>query len=148
MQWSRHSIQSKYQSKCTYGGTAIYIKNGIDCEIKTEFSNSDPEICVSTFIELKQKSPKNLLVGCIYRHHGDPELFINKFLKPTLNAIGKTKKICALLGDFNIDLSKYETEATSRYFYDTISSFGYRPLIMQPTRVTSLFSNYHWQYFN
>ena len=125
------------RSKCTYGGTAIYIKNGIDYEIKKEFSYSDPQICESTFVELIRKGQKNLLVGCIYRHHGDPELFTNKFLKPTLNAIGKTKKNCALLGDFNIDLSKYETEESSRDFYDTISSFGYRPLIMQPTRVTS-----------
>ena len=30
------------RSKCTYGGTAIYIKNGTDYDIKMEFSNSDP----------------------------------------------------------------------------------------------------------
>ncbi len=41
------------------------------------------------------------------------------------------------MGDFNIDLLKYDTEESSANFYDTLSSFSYRPLIMQPTRVTS-----------
>ena len=41
------------------------------------------------------------------------------------------------MGDFNIDLLKYDSENTSSDFYDLFSSYGYRPLIMQPTRVTS-----------
>ena len=125
------------RTKCIYGGTALYIKNGINYEIIKDFSKSDPEICESTFVELKGKKKKNLIVGCIYRHHCEPEVFVNGFLKRILNEIGKTKKNCAILGDFNIDLSKYESEESSRDFYDTFSSFGFRPLIMQPTRVTS-----------
>ena len=41
------------------------------------------------------------------------------------------------MGDFNIDLLKYDTDNCSSDFYDLLSSYGYRPLIMQPTRVTS-----------
>ena len=41
------------------------------------------------------------------------------------------------MGDFNIDLLRYDTELGSSNFYDTLSSFSYRPLIMQPSRVTS-----------
>ena len=41
------------------------------------------------------------------------------------------------MGDFNIDLLKYDSQTSSSDFYDVLSSYGYRPLIMQPTRVTS-----------
>ena len=41
------------------------------------------------------------------------------------------------MGDFNIDLLQYDTQESSRNFYDTLSSFSYRPLILQPSRVTS-----------
>ena len=40
------------------------------------------------------------------------------------------------MGDFNIDLLKYDSETSSNQFYDLLSSYGYRPLIMQPSRVT------------
>ena len=39
----------------------------------------------------------NLIVGCIYRHHCEPEVFVNGFLKLILNDMGKTKKNCATL---------------------------------------------------
>ena len=41
------------------------------------------------------------------------------------------------MGDFNIDLLKYDSDVSTSDFYDILSSHGYRPLIMQPTRVTS-----------
>ena len=41
------------------------------------------------------------------------------------------------MGDFNIDLAKYSSHAQTSEFYDLLSSHGYRPLILQPTRVTS-----------
>ena len=41
------------------------------------------------------------------------------------------------LGDFNMDFAKYRSHAETSGFYDLLSSHGYRPLILQPTRVTS-----------
>ena len=41
------------------------------------------------------------------------------------------------MGDFNIDLVKYETGTCIGDFYDLLCSFSFRPLILQPTRVTS-----------
>ena len=41
------------------------------------------------------------------------------------------------MGDFNIDLLKTTSEQNVSYFYDFLSSFGFRPLIHQPTRVTA-----------
>ena len=41
------------------------------------------------------------------------------------------------MGDFNIDLLKYATESNTGEFYDLLCSYSFRPLILQPTRVTS-----------
>ena len=49
----------------------------------------------------------------------------------------KTNKICALVGDFNVDLVKYDSHLQTETFYNQISSCGFRPLILQPTRVTA-----------
>ena len=46
------------------------------------------------------------------------------------------KKNCVLLGDYNVNLLNYENHNKTSTFYDTLSSYGYRPLILQPTRVT------------
>ena len=45
--------------------------------------------------------------------------------------------MCALLGDFNVDLLKCDDDTNTGIFFDLLSSYGYRPLILQPTRVTS-----------
>ena len=41
------------------------------------------------------------------------------------------------MGDFNIDLIKYSSETNTGDFYDLLCSNRFRPLILQPTRVTS-----------
>jgi hypothetical protein len=63
---------------------------------------------------------------------------MDSFLKKALNDISKQdNKICALMGDFNIDLIKYGSERNTGDFYDLLCSHSFRPLILQPTRVTS-----------
>ena len=41
------------------------------------------------------------------------------------------------MGDFNVDLIKYASETNTGDFYDHLCSHSFRPLILQPTRVTS-----------
>ena len=54
-----------------------------------------------------------------------------------LTKLLKTKKNVALIGDFNINLLDYAKHSSISNYYDNISSCGFRPLILQPTRVTS-----------
>ena len=51
--------------------------------------------------------------------------------------IQEKNKVCVLMGDFNLDLLKTESDRDMSDFYDFLSSFGFRPLILQPTRVTA-----------
>ena len=126
-------------TKTSFGGVGLFIKEGLNYKIRHDLSNSICEVTESLFIELTDKSGNNLLVGCIYRHPSSAiNTFIENFLEELLTNISKEKnKKCTILGDFNADLLKIGDHSETCDFYDILSSFGYKPLIMQPTRVTS-----------
>ena len=48
----------------------------------------------------------------------------------------KRKEKCFFLGDFNVDLLKYDKHAGTNEFIDSLSSFKYLLYILHPTRVT------------
>ena len=75
----------------------------------------------SIFIEILQKTFKNVIIGCIYRHPCmHPKEFNDLFLKPLTERFTKEniKDEIILLGDFNIDLIKSNLNATALEFLD------------------------------
>ena len=87
------------------GGAGIYVKACYEFETIKNLSKSLPDISESLFTELKREGHKNLIIGCIYRHHTPILTFINNFFRNVLNVTSKkSNKICTLMGDFNIDL--------------------------------------------
>ena len=122
-------------SQC--GGAGIYVKSTLQYEVLNKYSASHHNICESIFIEIKNNSKKNIVIGCIYRHHSPISEFCTTYLDNLLKKITKSKKMCALLGDFNIDLIKYDSQMSVGSFYDQISAHSFRPLILQPSRLTS-----------
>ena len=90
-------------------------------------------------------------MGCIYRH---PTMDLNGFncyyFNPLLEKLAKEQKTVFLLGDFNVDLLKYEQHKATNEFLDSLSCNMVLPYIIQPTRITShsksiinnIFSNY------
>ena len=120
------------------GGAAIYIRSDHEYEILKQLTAAHNNISESVFLEIKNKNKNNLVIGCIYRHPRNTiEEFCSTFLDKALHNITKSKKKCILLGDFNIDLIKYETQSSVSVFYDQISAHGFRPLILQPSRISS-----------
>ena len=91
-----------------------------------------------------------MIVGCIYKY---PTLQINDFksdfISPLLLKLQKeSSKRIFLLGDFNIDLLKYELSDSINNFIDTLSSNFFLPHILPPTRfsktsrlIDNIFSN-------
>ena len=63
--------------------------------------------------------------------------FNNYYLNPLLAKLSKEKKTAFLLGDFNVDLSKYEQHSPTNEFLYSLASSIFLPYIIQPTRVTS-----------
>ena len=79
-----------------------------------------------------------MIVGCIYKH---PTLQINDFksdfISPLLLKLQKeSSKRIFLLGDFNIDLLKYELSDSINNFIDTLSSNFLLPHILLRTRIS------------
>ena len=119
------------------GGVGMYINSSLDFDLLKDLSVCHSNVCESIFVEIKNPSKKNIIVGNIYRHHTAVEDFLNIFMRPTMQKITKTKKTCILSGDFNVDLAQYGNNNIVDNFYDEITSFCFRPLILQPSRVTS-----------
>ena len=67
----------------------------------------------------------------------DLEDFTKKCFEKLLNKIGLENKTAYLLGDFNIDLLKIETEERINEFYNILTSNLFVPHITLPTRITS-----------
>ena len=119
------------------GGTALYIKSHFEYEQINDLSVSIKDICESIFIEIKGKNKKKTIVGCIYRHHTTIEEFSNAFFNKAIAKIAKSKITCIFTGDFNADLIKYDHHPGVSQFYDNVSAHGFRPLILQPSRISS-----------
>ncbi len=85
------------------------------------FSKSIHNISESIFIEISNED-KNVLVGCIYRHHSEISEFIEQYFEDALIKVSKEKnKICTLLGDYNVDLLQVGTHSDTCDFYDLLS---------------------------
>ena len=74
----------------------------------------------SVFIEITKSNNRNIIVGCVYCH---PSMNVNEFNSLILNTLienllSEKKKEIALLGDFNIDLLKYEKYHNTADFLD------------------------------
>ena len=85
----------------------------------------------STFIELLSSSGKNIIMGCIFRH---PSMHSSEFnsiyLNDLLEKLSHENKKIILMGDFNIDLLKYDTHGDSSDFLDAIMLMFFCPTLV------------------
>ena len=122
-------------SKTARGGVAIYARNDLNTWERDDL-NAVNNFYESVWVEIEVKNSKNIVCGCIYRHPNNDIDETIKYLVKCLTKITKEKKECYLLGDFNVDLLKYQSNNKYQEFLNTITSFGFLPHILQPTRIT------------
>ena len=92
----------------------------------------------SIFIEVINAKSKNLIIGCIYRHPSmNPNEFIDVSMSDLLQKNSKEDKTIMLMGDFNINLLKYDTNADSTALLDSMYTNFFLPYITTATRVTT-----------
>ena len=79
-----------------------------------------------------------MIVGCLYKHSAlQINDFKSDFISPLLLKLQKeSSKRIFLLGDFNIDVLKYELSDSINNFIDTLSSNFLLPHILLPTRIS------------
>ena len=123
------------ETKSLKGGSAINVKEHYDT-----FERDDLKICneifESVWIEIKNKNSKIVVCGCIYRHpRYDMKDSLN-YMDKCLKSLFKENKEIYSAGDFNTDFLKIESNQSYLEFYNLITSSGFLPQIIQPTRVT------------
>jgi hypothetical protein len=91
----------------------------------------------STFAEIIMPKGKNIIIGCIYKHHTIDQIQFGKMFLPILEKANKEKKPVFITGDFNIDLLKISVDKHTNDYFELITENKFMPLITLPTRITA-----------
>ena len=76
----------------------------------------------SIFIEILNQNSKNTITECIYQHPCmDPAEFNDVYFHNVLEKLSNEYKTVVLMGKFNRDLLKYDTDIDSTTFLDKIA---------------------------
>ena len=98
----------------------IYGKNDIIYKVRNDLKLYQSEKSEPVFIEIYKSNNRDIIVRCFYRR---PSMDVNEFNSLSLNTLSeillseKIKEI-VLLGNFNIDLLKYEKDHNTADFLD------------------------------
>ena len=137
-----HDILSntRHDADDGHGGVGIYINENMSFLKRDDLTIFIPHVIESLFVEVKINSKKSIIVGVIYRPntqpHADMDLFADTLSEITSKISNENKK-SNIMGDFNIDLLKFQTHGKTSDFIESTISKGYLPLITKPTRVTT-----------
>ena len=99
-----------------------YFKDTINYKLRPDLNEEKEKKLESIFIEILQKTSTNIIIGCIYRHPCmHPKEFNDLFLKYQTKKLTKeNKKEVILMGDFNSNLIKSNSNANASEFLDVI----------------------------
>ena len=126
-------------SKSSKGGVSIYARDNLNI-IERHDLNQVNNNFEAIWIEIINNDSKNIICACVYRHPSTDIEILTEYITNSLNIVNNENKLGYISGDFNIDLLKYETSKKHSDFINTITSLGYLPFILQPTRITDFSS--------
>lgn len=122
----------------SHGGTGFFISSDLSFKLRSELVMEKPGELESTVIEVLLPNQKNLICACVYRH---PYMSINdfneNFLSPFLESIQKENKLVLIIGDFNVNLLRCESNTAISKFSELFFSHKFSPYVLQPTRLTA-----------
>lgn len=121
------------------GGVSIYVEENIKYKERVDLEHFDENL-ETVFIEIDKEelgTKKNTIIGVIYRIPGTSPEDFNTKIAQTLSKISLENKSCYLMGDFNMDLLKFDTHTETSNLLDLIYSNGFIPVICKPTRITT-----------
>ena len=96
--------------------------------IRTDLSKTESGFEVLR-IEIENNAHSNILCGVVYRHlHGDITSFM-KYLNSFVDKIHGKNKICVVMGDFNLDLLKFETHNDTDAFLNAMLTTNFIKLL-------------------
>ena len=137
-------LRAPARASCKGGGLATYVnKNVCEADDLAVYEPKDVDLhsreCELLFLKLdKYKSIKKSMIICnIYRSPSrQPEKFI-EFIDQMLIKVARHKnKHVLIVGDFNVDLLKYERDVNSQNLTDTMANYNFIQTVAKPTRIT------------
>ena len=127
-------------AESTTGGTLIHIENDLRYKICKDLNQYREKETESTFVAIIYPNlrNKNKIIGCIYKHPNVPVAeFTSDFITPLLEKLSCDKKEIILMGDFNINVLKCDSDKDTTDFIDTMYTSSLYPTINTPTRITT-----------
>ena len=109
----------------------MFIDETLNYKVLEKTSN---EAFQALWVEISFVKKKNVICGVMYRQHNSPDRFLSYF-EETIEKLTSTGKQLYIVGDFNIDLLKFETSRYSHDFLVALQSCYLIPTIDKPTRV-------------
>ena len=86
------------------------------------------------WVEISFVKKKNLICGVMCRQHNSPDCF-QSYFEETIEKLTSTGKQLHIIGNFNVDLLKFETSRYSHDFLVALQSCYLIPTIDKPTFV-------------
>ena len=123
------------------GGVSMFVKNDYKvCEMnELKIPYSSKVRVEDLWVEVTNNFGEKRMVSVIYRHpKGNVKLFTDHFEK-SLSKIENNRSIkhSIIIGDFNIDLIKFDLNDNTNAYLNTVLKNSFIPTILLPTRVTS-----------
>ena len=126
------------------GGLALYVNKRV-CDYdkiqELEHNLSPEEVTCGEFQLLKINNFKNgnktkIIVNFYRSPSTSPKKFLEKFENVLRGLDRHSRKQIVFLGDANIDLIKYDTDAYSQDLISLLEKYGFAQTVSKPTRVT------------
>ena len=117
------------------GGVSLYINNKYNSFLCRDLTVKE-EFIETLFVEIYHYI-RNIVVGVIYRR---PNTNLGNFyetLNNLVSVVSNESKTCYLMGDFNIDLLRWETDINVSEYLAVFHSKLFLNVINKPTRVTA-----------
>ncbi len=128
------------QGSTLKGGCGFSVTESLKFKPRTEFDtqveniNSEFE---ASWIEIVNEKQKNILLGCIYRHPRKTDNQFIVYMQNIFEKIKKENKLLVIIGDFNLNLLKHDTDDRIKDFLNLMLSNHCQPMITQPTRFSN-----------
>ena len=122
----------------TGGGVSLFIKNGIDYNVREDLRLQN-ENAETLFIQVDKQyfgKKKDIIIGTVYRPPNTDIKIFNTHMEQLLKKIKAEGKIAYIGGDFNINLLNIDRHGPSNEHIDLLYSYGFFPCVTKPTRVS------------
>ena len=117
---------NRYRTNRSGGGVGLFLPENIEFTVRTDLSVFDDTL-ETLFIEMKLNAMQNVIIGVVYRPPGGRIQDFNEAFTNILDTIKFEKKLCYLLGDWNINLLSYDKHNHTAAFIDMLYSYVFLP---------------------